>query len=47
MAYNGLPIPVREGGTGVQTLTDGGILIGSGTGVITVTSQPTNGRIDS
>ena len=28
------PLPVNEGGTGVQTLTDGGVLIGKGTGDI-------------
>jgi len=38
-------ISVAEGGTGATTLTDGGILLGSGTGAITVTSQPTNGQI--
>jgi len=35
---------VTEGGTGAVTLTDGGFLLGSGTGAITVTSQPTNGQ---
>lgn len=45
MAYNGLPIPVKEGGTGVETFTDGGILLGSGTGDITVTAQPTDGQL--
>ncbi len=28
-------LPVAEGGTGVSTLTDGGVLLGSGTGAIT------------
>ncbi|MCP4268433.1 MAG: hypothetical protein GY777_23130 [Candidatus Brocadiaceae bacterium] len=36
---------VADGGTGVSTLTDGGILLGSGTGAVTVTSQPTNGQV--
>jgi hypothetical protein len=44
---------VADGGTGVSTLTDGGILLGSGTGAITVApdrgtgsaAQPTNGQI--
>ena len=36
---------VANGGTGADTLTDGGILLGSGTGIVTVTSQPTNGQL--
>ena len=36
---------VASGGTGATTLTDGGILLGSGTGVITATAQPTNGQL--
>ena len=36
---------VANGGTGATSLTDGGILLGSGTGAITVTSQPTNGQL--
>ena len=36
---------VGSGGTGATSLTDGGILLGSGTGAITVTSQPTNGQL--
>lgn len=36
MAYKRIsPTPVDEGGTGAQTLTDHGVLIGSGTGAIT------------
>jgi len=31
----GTDVPVADGGTGVSTLTDGGILLGSGTGAIT------------
>ena len=38
-------LSVTRGGTGVGTLTDGGILLGSGTGAITVTAQPTNGQL--
>lgn len=38
-------LSVSKGGTGATTLTDGGILIGSGTGAVTVTSQPTNGQL--
>jgi len=36
---------VANGGTGATTLTDGGVLLGSGTGVITATGQPTNGQL--
>lgn len=39
------PVLVANGGTGATTLTDGGILLGSGTGVVTVTAQPTDGQI--
>jgi hypothetical protein len=36
---------VANGGTGATTLTDGGPLLGSGTGVITALAQPTNGQL--
>jgi len=36
---------VANGGTGAATLTDGGILLGSGTGIITPTAQPANGQL--
>ena len=36
---------VANGGTGATTLTDGGILLGSGVGAITATAQPTNGQL--
>ena len=36
---------VANGGTGATSLTDGGILLGSGTGAIPATSQPTNGQL--
>ena len=36
---------VANGGTGATTLTDGGILLGSGTGDITPTAQPANGQL--
>ncbi len=39
------PLTVPNGGTGVATLTDGGILLGSGTGAITVTAQPASGEL--
>jgi len=34
-----------NGGTGLTTITDGGIMLGSGTSAVTVTSQPTNGQL--
>ncbi len=39
------PVTVGNGGTGASSLTDGGILLGSGTGAITATGQPTNGQV--
>ena len=38
-------LPVANGGTGVATLTDGGILLGSGTGTVTALGAATNGQI--
>ena len=38
-------LEVASGGTGANSLTDGGILLGSGTGVITATGQPTTGQL--
>ena len=38
-------LPVESGGTGAKSLTDGGILLGSGTGAITATSVLTNGQL--
>ena len=38
-------LPVSSGGTGASSLTDGGILLGSGTGAITALGQATNGQI--
>lgn len=40
-----VPVVVANGGTGLTSITDGGLLIGSGTGAITVTAQPTDGQI--
>lgn len=46
MAYKQIsPKAVVEGGTGSVTLTDGGLLLGSGTAAITATAQPTNGQL--
>jgi len=42
---DGTDIPIADGGTGASTLTDGGILLGSGTSAVTVTAQPTNGQL--
>lgn len=39
------PLIVGKGGTGAATLTDGGLLLGSGTGAITVLGVATNGQI--
>ena len=38
-------LSVANGGTGATSLTDGGILLGSGTGAITATAQPTDGQL--
>ena len=38
-------LSVGNGGTGATTLTDGGILLGSGTAAITATAQPTDGQL--
>ncbi len=38
-------LPVGNGGTGAATLTDGGLLLGSGTGAITALGVATNGQI--
>jgi len=41
----GTDVPVADGGTGVSTLTDGGILLGSGTGAITAMSALSDGQM--
>ena len=38
-------LTVPNGGTGLQTITDGGIVLGSGVDAITVTAQPTDGQL--
>ena len=38
-------LPVGSGGTGASTLTDGGVLLGSGTGAITALGQASNGQL--
>ena len=39
------PLSVPKGGTGLATITDGGIMLGSGTADVTVTAQPTDGQL--
>lgn len=39
------PVPVADGGTGAATLTDGGILLGSGTGAVTAMAVLADGEI--
>jgi hypothetical protein len=41
----GTALPVASGGTGAQSLTDGGVLLGSGTGAVTALGQATNGQL--
>ena len=38
-------LTVANGGTGATSLTDGGVLLGSGTGAITALGQATNGQL--
>jgi microcystin-dependent protein len=40
-----MPLPVAKGGTGAATLTDHGILLGSGTSAVTPLGAATNGQI--
>ncbi len=41
----GTDVPVADGGTGASTLTDGGVLLGSGTGAITATAALGDGEM--
>ena len=43
--WEGTDVGVAHGGTGVSTLTDGGLLLGSGAGAITALAVATNGQI--
>ena len=43
--WEGTDVAVAHGGTGASSLTDGGILLGSGTGAITALGVATNGQI--
>ena len=38
-------LTVANGGTGAKTLTDGGVLLGSGTGALTALGQASNGQL--
>ena len=40
-----VPLSVPSGGTGLATITDGGIMLGSGTGAVTPLGQATNGQL--
>lgn len=41
----GTDVPVSDGGTGASSLTDGGVLLGSGTGAITAMAVLTDGQM--
>jgi len=43
--WQGTTVAVNQGGTGATSLTDGGVLLGSGTGAITATSVLGDGEI--
>jgi len=43
--WNGTDIPVSAGGTGASTLTDGGVLLGSGTGAVTSMNVLADGEL--
>jgi len=38
-------LAVTKGGTGLTSITDGGIMLGSGSNDVTVTAQPTDGQL--
>ena len=39
------PLTVAQGGTGASSITDGGIVLGSGPAAVTATSQPADGEL--
>lgn len=41
----GTDVPVADGGTGASTLTDGGVLVGNGTGAVQATAVGTSGQV--
>ena len=42
---SGTDVPATDGGTGVSTLTDGGVLLGSGTGAVTALAALADGEL--
>ncbi len=45
MGITSLPVPVTQGGTGLATITDHGIMVGSGVGAVTPLGVATDGQI--
>ena len=45
LGITSIPVPVTQGGTGASTLTDHGVLLGSGTDAITPLGAMTNGQL--
>jgi len=45
LTLNTTPLAVGSGGTGASTLTDGGVLLGSGSSAVTATSALTDGQL--
>jgi hypothetical protein len=45
LGITSLPVPVTQGGTGLATITDHGVMVGSGTGAVTPLSAGTNGQV--
>ena len=43
--WSGTDLSVPNGGTGVSTLTDGGVMVGNGTGAVQVTAVGTAGQV--
>jgi len=43
--WSGTDLSVGNGGTGASTFTDGGVLVGNGTGAVQVTSAGTSGQV--
>lgn len=39
------PVDVNDGGTGLSTITDGGVMLGSGTAAVTALGQATDGQL--
>ena len=45
LGITSLPVPVTQGGTGLATITDHGIMVGSGVGAVTPLGVATDGQI--